>query len=815
MSASLRFHVILIGIVCILCGVTKPVWAQKADTTAKTTENAAPSDTTVTPLLHRLEDISRDLNHYNSILRRGFDTTEVAEQLPPTEQLIKIINTVVLSSRRSMNLRSMNAIKAMLLQLEENHEKWQDNLFKYSSQLTEIDNQLTRISTDSSLRHVPEDPALKLLYGQQIEELRPKWEQVAAQNKKAIQKIGVLQNRVASNYIAITDILDELSYRIRTIQKQIFRQEEAYLWKARPADYKQDFGAVSINSVRATGQVLRFYLFYNQDILIIIALMGLLFTWWVIHNYAAVRKNYADPDTILASITYLKRNRIAGCLAFTFTISPFVFPQPPLALMELFWMLQTFVLWLLAWRTWKAKDRRVWFSVMILLCLFSLANSLADPSLGERYLHLAGQIIGLAVAVYLIFNKSSYEPVPHNFNRVVVWVFTIQIGLAFICNVFGRLTLSKYLSLGAALSAIEALALFIVTEIILEAIYLQVEAHKNSNRLASFFDYNRIKQSLTSFLFLVAGICWVFILLRNLNMYEGIRDYVIDFFSKDRKIGTTVITYGSIFIFILVLWISVSLSKVLVFIFGKTQGQAINKKSRWGNAILLVRLGIIGAGILLAFIASGIPMDKLAIIIGALGVGIGFGLQNVVNNLVSGIILAFERPIEVGDIIEVEQQYGTVKEIGIRSSKIVTLQGSEVIIPNGDLLSHHITNWTLTNQYRRAELLVGVGYDTDLRQARQILSGILEGQKDVHTNPKFKVLVHQFNDSTIDIRILFWADIDLWVDLKSEILTLIHEKFNENGIEIAFPQQDIHIKSMPDFLQPKPENNETDDAQPD
>ena len=98
---------------------------------------------------------------------------------------------------------------------------------------------------------------------------------------------------------------------------------------------------------------------------------------------------------------------------------------------------------------------------------------------------------------------------------------------------------------------------------------------------------------------------------------------------------------------------------------------------------------------MLAVAASGFPLDKLTIIFSAFGVGIGFGLQNITNNLVSGMILAFEKPIQIGDIIEVDGKAGTVKEIGIRSSKLATSDGSEVIIPNADLISHHVENWTV------------------------------------------------------------------------------------------------------------------------
>ena len=184
----------------------------------------------------------------------------------------------------------------------------------------------------------------------------------------------------------------------------------------------------------------------------------------------------------------------------------------------------------------------------------------------------------------------------------------------------------------------------------------------------------------------------------------------------------------------------------------------------------MIRLGILSAGILIAFAASGIPIDKLTIIIGALGVGIGFGLQNIVNNLVSGVILAFERPVQIGDAIEVGNRYGVIKEIGIRSSKIVTVEGSEVIVPNGDMLSQHIVNWTLSSHYRRVELIVGVAYQTDLRKAESILQQIINKEKGIQQSPAPAVLAHQFGDSSIDFRLLFWCDIDAWVAVKSEVL---------------------------------------------
>jgi small-conductance mechanosensitive channel len=216
-----------------------------------------------------------------------------------------------------------------------------------------------------------------------------------------------------------------------------------------------------------------------------------------------------------------------------------------------------------------------------------------------------------------------------------------------------------------------------------------------------------------------------------------------------------------------------------------------------GSGILLIRLGIYTVGLIVAFVASGIPMDKLTIIIGALGVGIGFGLQNVVNNLVSGVILAFEKPIQIGDVVEVGTRIGVVIEIGIRSSKISTYDGSTVIIPNGDLIAQHIVNWTHGNRSRRIEVLVGVAYGSEVNMCQDLMEDVLSTNKYIMKDPKPMVLLEKFGNSSVDFRVLFWTnDIGRWIETKSEIMSEIYQKFDEKGVTIPFPQQDLHIRSI-------------------
>jgi len=170
-------------------------------------------------------------------------------------------------------------------------------------------------------------------------------------------------------------------------------------------------------------------------------------------------------------------------------------------------------------------------------------------------------------------------------------------------------------------------------------------------------------------------------------------------------------------------------------------------------------------------------------------------LQNIVNNLVSGLILAFEKPIQIGDIIEVDNRSGTIMEIGIRSSKIATSDGAEVIIPNGDLISHHVINWTLSNNNRRIELIIGVAYGSDIDRVKTMLTNLLNGRDEIMDNPAPLVFVHNLNENSVDFRLLFWAaDIGTWLSLKSNVLTDVYATFDKEGIEIPFPQRDLHLR---------------------
>jgi small-conductance mechanosensitive channel len=210
-----------------------------------------------------------------------------------------------------------------------------------------------------------------------------------------------------------------------------------------------------------------------------------------------------------------------------------------------------------------------------------------------------------------------------------------------------------------------------------------------------------------------------------------------------------------------------------------------------------------GLGLLLALAVIGVNATSLAVVFGALSVGIGFGLQNIFNNFISGLILLFERPIQVGDIVEMNGLWAEVKQINVRSTVVQTFDNASVIIPNSDFISQQVTNWSFKDKRLRRNIEVGVAYGSDIDLVQKTLLEITQKHRKVLQYPKPDVVFIDHGASALVFRLRIWTHVDEYWSVPSAIRFDIDRRFRELGIEIAFPQQDIHIRSYPEEFKPR------------
>jgi potassium-dependent mechanosensitive channel len=379
-------------------------------------------------------------------------------------------------------------------------------------------------------------------------------------------------------------------------------------------------------------------------------------------------------------------------------------------------------------------------------------------------------------------------PADLQLRRFVKSAAILQVGmniLAMICNVCGRLSLVQVLGITAIFAFTQAMGLSALVKIAIEALLLQINTSRLKRSFESTFEFTTIVQHFKRPLLFVVVLMWLVVFTTNLNLYDALFEGAIRLLHAPRSIGNISFSFGSILLFFLIIWLAHFLQRYLAYFLGDV-GDDESEGLAHRSKLLMTRLVLLGAGYLLAVAASGLPVDRITIVLGALGVGIGLGLQNIVNNFVSGIILIFDRPLKVGDTIEVGSHAGRVKEIGLRSSTLATVDGADVIIPNGDMLSQHIVNWTYSNDYKRIDMLVTVNTNDDKEVVIAIIKEIIRSEERVLKKREPVILLDSIKDNELKLKVFFWCD-DVYKaeQTESEVRYSLYNEFRAKGITVS------------------------------
>jgi small-conductance mechanosensitive channel len=310
----------------------------------------------------------------------------------------------------------------------------------------------------------------------------------------------------------------------------------------------------------------------------------------------------------------------------------------------------------------------------------------------------------------------------------------------------------------------------------------------------------QVRRRLDRGLGLLAAAAWVYATLVVFGVAGSLQSSFAGLLGAELTVGALSISLGDVLVFALTVWLSFALARFVDFVLAED----VFPRTRLARGVpyaisSLVRYTLISLGFMVALAAAGIELGKLTLITGGLAVGIGFGLQNVVNNFVSGLILLFERPVQVGDVVQIMSQnlWGEIRRIGIRASVITTFDGAEVVVPNGQLISDAVTNWTLSDRRRRVEVNVGVEYGTDAQRVIDLLLEVAGSHPQVLETPPPRAFFLSFGDSALEFILRGWIpDFNDGFTVRSELGVAVQRALKEAKIGVPFPQRDLHLRTV-------------------
>lgn len=498
----------------------------------------------------------------------------------------------------------------------------------------------------------------------------------------------------------------------------------------------------------------------------------------------------------------IRARPLAAAILITLTVAPLLYPYVPAAALGASLVVMVPAIARLSGYL-LPKARRPVLALLVLTALAIPVNLGFAPEPIRRVVVLVIQLGGIGYAGWLSWRRWAPEIEAAGIVRRRIYrVFqasVVPLGVALYFNLTGHTERGQLWTAGTLVSLELALGLFFATELF-GALVLEGVRHPLAARL-SYTVRKRRRRAGALVIRLArwgAVLLFLYLTLLNFDVLDPTLEAVRLAFRERFEFGEIQLSAGDVVAFLAMIVGTIAVMRVVHSLLDLEILPRLSLEQGIASAIsLTVSYVLVAIGVVLAFGVAGVGPERLALLGGALGVGIGFGLQNVVSNFVSGLILVAERPIKVGDIIEIGELVGTVRRIGIRSSTVASLDGAEVIVPNADLISGHLVNWTLSDARRRLELTVGTTYAGSPERAREVLLKVVRSQPGVLHDPPADVVCTGFGDSSVDFSIRAWTGSYLdAVQIKSRLAMRVHAALEKEGIEIPFPQRDLHLRSI-------------------
>jgi potassium-dependent mechanosensitive channel len=793
MKIKMHGFATLIGVILICCGsfvanakhyensvnFRKKSHADKAIVLSDSSLEALGIDS----LLNKIEETHNTLTNIINVNGLGFDTKEIEESYPDLDSNITAIEANTEYFKNSVDFKNLQVFSDLLSVQQGKLNTIRNTLFNYDKELLAMNVALAAVKKDTLLEDLLEDSVFKKEYDTEIVDLQQKIDIATHLVAANLDKIKGLQVTVSNKYFQTLDLSNRMKEMLAGANARLTSKEVGFIWETSQAATLQNPFSHNKISVRQEKIVFK-YLKTIQNTLWTLLAFGVVFFVWIRRNFIILIKKTPD-DLVTKHFRFISQLPIFPAAAVIACIAPVFAIHPPTAYVTILGCVIVMVSTPIFFRTNKNVIKTNWSIGAVFYLVLVAMNCFFNGDIHFRHFLICLNVVGTMVGIYAIREYRKHFGASFHVATIVYGTFTLLNFAAIVCNVSGRISLAKMLTDAGATGLTEGYALALFTVIMTETLHLQTLVNRQYGGLIGKLNFQNLEKATTIILRTVAVLIWITTVTINLNSYDAVFGTISVFLTDTRKIGTMEFRIGNLIIFFGIIYVSNLFQQGVGSLYGKENSKWDPEIKKNASRLAMSRLILLMAGFLIAIAASGMPLDKITIVLGALGVGIGLGLQAIVNNLVSGVILIFEQPFRIGDFIEVNDKRGRVLDIGIRASKIVMDEGAEVIIPNGDLLAGRVINWTLNNDYARIEFWISVSSQHSFEQVKNIITAELQKEESTAPGLPPEILLTYKNEKYTTMQVFLWINHVQEEDtIKGKVLERIFNRFAQENIQL-------------------------------
>ncbi len=746
----------------------------------------------------RAESLRGHLRVFRGRLAAKGEVPRVADEFTAFEKvLLARASQLAEETQHELPLRVLEERADLWSRYAATLDEWSGPVRRRTEELLRIQSDLAaeRTTWEETAKSVSSQEVLPALRDRIDASLRA-IEAVEAPLKEQLHAVLHFQNLLATYTADVEEILAMLSASTNESMRKIVRVEMPPLWKlggtpGEPTLALREMLSVRLEEAAEYAVEKRVVLLLHGTSLIVLLMILLV-----------LRRRPIDPaatDSGLKIASHILARPFSATLAIGLLPLGVFYRHAPSLFIEICLFLTLFPFLRLLPGMIPAQLRRPLLALALLFVLFRVERTALGVSLFYRLVLLIASVAALIVIVLWRRSQAGVLATSGRLGRVRrggSLASLILMSVAVAANVVGAVSLASLLANGT-ITALYMVAVLFAAGRALDAVLAAAGQSKAGRSLAFLRRHEGSvslwRERLIHFSLLAI---WIRATLATFRVWEPTKTATQAALEHQWTLGSLEFSLGGILTFCLVVVAAVLISRLTRFVVEEDVLPRMDlPRGVPGTISMLISYAIIGIGIIAAVSAAGLELGRVTLIAGALSLGIGFGLQGLVNNFVSGLILIFERPFSIGDTVEFGRVTGEVRSIGIRASVVRTFDGAEVIVPNGNLISGEVINWTLSDRQRRVELKVGVAYGTDPARVIELLVGAARKVTGVSEFPEPRALFTGFGESTLDFVVRAWTRGDAeWPEVSSALAVAVNRALGEAGVAIPFPQRDVHLR---------------------